>query len=340
MQNINTCILAIESSCDDTGAAVLVNDVVMSNVVASQAIHQRFGGVVPELASRDHQKNIVPVVTEALTQASKKLSDLTAIAVTQGPGLSGSLLVGISFAKSLAQSLQIPLIGVNHMQAHILAHFIRRPGVERPDFPFLCLTVSGGHTQIVIVRDFLDFELAGQTIDDAVGEAFDKAAKLLGLDYPGGPLIDKLAKGGDAKKFKFATTRVSGYDYSFSGIKTSFMYFLRDRVKEDPQFIEKNLNDICASIQSHLVNVLLSNVKRAISELKISSLAVAGGVSANSHLRAELEKFARENSVQLFIPPFEYCTDNAAMIGIAGHYRLLQQQISGLDLVPMVRMPV
>jgi N6-L-threonylcarbamoyladenine synthase len=340
MPNMNTCILAIESSCDDTGAAVLRGNEVLSNLVASQEIHRLFGGVVPELASRDHQKNIVPVVSAALKAASVQPGELSAIAVTQGPGLSGSLLVGISFAKSLALALNIPLIGVNHMQAHILAHFIQtNESVSAPEFPFICLTVSGGHTQLVIVRDHLAFEIAGQTIDDAVGEAFDKAAKLLGLPYPGGPMIDKLGAGGDENKFKFATTRVTGYDYSFSGIKTSFMYFLRDQVKRDENFIERNKADLCASIQYHLVKVLLHTAQKLMTDTGIKRLAVAGGVSANSVLRRELGRLSAEAGVAVFIPPFEYCTDNAAMIGIAGYYRFLRGDRSGLDLTPLARMP-
>ena len=282
MQNLNTYILAIESSCDDTSCSILFNNVVLSNVTASQKIHEKYGGVIPELASRDHQKNIVPVLQEALNLAGIKLEQLHAVAVTIGPGLMGSLLVGLSFAKSLAMALNIPLLGVNHMQGHILAHFIKDDdNHEAPQFPFICLTVSGGHTQLVKVNDYLNFEILGATIDDAVGEAFDKAAKILGLPYPGGPLIDKLAKDGDATKFKFSSSHVPGYDYSFSGIKTSFLYFIQNNVQKNENFIEENLNDICASYQSHLIHVLLKNAKNVIKETGIKQLAIAGGVSAN-----------------------------------------------------------
>jgi N6-L-threonylcarbamoyladenine synthase len=343
MQNLNIRLLAIESSCDDTSCAVLHNDHVLSNVTAGQKVHAAYGGVIPELASRDHQKNIVHVADAALRAAGVDLNTINAIAVTSGPGLMGSLLVGLSFAKSLSLALKIPLVGVNHMQAHILAHFIRNePGTgserEVPSFPFLCLTVSGGHTQIVKVESHLRFELLGRTIDDAVGEAFDKAAKLLGLPYPGGPLIDKLAQEGDAGRFTFAETRVPGYDYSFSGIKTSFLYFLQDNLRRDPGFIKSNLRDICASYQRHLVSVLLKNLRRVVNDTGIRCIAVAGGVSANSELRRRLLAFGEETGSRIFIPPFEYCTDNAAMIGIAGYYRYLAGETSGLELVPQVRM--
>lgn len=345
MQNLSTYILAIESSCDDTSCAVLCNNVVLSNVTAGQKIHELYGGVIPELASRDHQKNIVPVVHAALHKAGITLQQLNVIAVTSGPGLMGSLLVGLSFAKSLAMALKIPLIGINHMQGHILSHFILENSNQNtdlatnrmPSFPFICLTVSGGHTQLVKMTDYLNAEVLGQTIDDAVGEAFDKAAKILGLPYPGGPLIDKLAKEGNKTRFKFAATHVPDYDYSFSGIKTSFLYFIRDQVALNPNFIKENLNDICASYQHHLINVLLKNVRRLLNDTGIRQLAIAGGVSANSELREqvkELEKLGLET----FIPKFEYCTDNAAMIGITAYYKFLKGEFSEISLVPSVRM--
>lgn len=345
MQNLNIYILAIESSCDDTSCAVLRNDEVLSNVTANQKIHELYGGVVPELASRDHQKNIVPVVDTALKKAGITLKELHAIAITRGPGLMGSLLVGLSFAKSLALSLDIPLIEVNHMQGHILAHFIKenpmvnsQPGNDYPAFPFLCLTVSGGHTQLVKVKGHLEFELVGETIDDAVGEAFDKAAKILGLPYPGGPLIDKLAGQGDPARFSFATTKVPGYDYSFSGIKTSFLYFIQNNVQKDPDFIIHHLQDICASYQRHLIEVLLKNVRQVLKDTGIRQLAIAGGVSANSELRKQIKDLGHELDVKTFIPKFEYCTDNAAMIGITGYYKYLNREFSDLSLTPLARM--
>ncbi len=339
MQNLNTYILAIESSCDDTSCSVLRNDTVLANVTAGQKIHERYGGVVPELASRDHQKNIVPVVDAALKTAGVELKQLSAIAVTLGPGLMGSLLVGVSFAKSLSLALQIPLIEVNHMQGHILAHFIKDDERQQtPGFPFLCLTVSGGHTQLVKVRSHLEFELLGQTTDDAVGEAFDKAAKILGLPYPGGPLIDRYAKEGDAGRFKFAETKVPGFDYSFSGIKTSFLYFIQNSVQKEPDFVQNNLNDICASYQAHLIKVLLKNVRAVLDETGIRQLAIAGGVSANSGLRASIKALEAQLGIETFIPKFEYCTDNAAMIGITAYYKFLKKEFAGLNGVPMARM--
>jgi N6-L-threonylcarbamoyladenine synthase len=340
MQNLNICILAIESSCDDTSCAVLRNGAVLSNVTAGQEIHAKYGGVIPELASRDHQKNMVPVADAALKKAGVTLKDINAIAFTRGPGLSGSLLVGISFAKSLSLALNVPLIEVNHMQGHVLAHFISNESSNRvPSFPFLCLTVSGGHTQLIRVDDYLDFTLLGETIDDAAGEAFDKAAKILGLPYPGGPLIDKLAASGNKSRFTFAQTKVPGYDYSFSGIKTSFLYFIRDHVQNDPDFISKNLNDICASYQQHLINVLLKNVRRVLKDTGIKHFGIAGGVSANSSLRTAVTELGQELHVDVFIPPFEYCTDNAAMIGIAAYYKFLRHDFAGLDVTPLARMP-
>ena len=345
MQNLNTYILAIESSCDDTSCAVLRNEHVLSNVTANQKIHEQYGGVVPELASRDHQKNIVPVVDAALKKANISLKELHAIAITRGPGLMGSLLVGLSFAKSLSLALKIPLIEVNHMQGHILAHFIKEGNVvevldraHHPTFPFLCLTVSGGHTQLVKVNDYLSFEVLGETIDDAVGEAFDKAAKILGLPYPGGPMIDKLAKEGDKTKFSFAHTKVPGYDYSFSGIKTSFLYFIQNNTQKNPNFVAENLSDICASYQHHLIQVLLKNAKRVLDETGIKQLAIAGGVSANSSLREQVIELEQVLNIKTFIPKFEYCTDNAAMIGITAYYKFLEKDFSDLSITPMARM--
>ena len=328
-------ILAIESSCDDTSAAVLCNQRVLSNVVANQEIHNQYGGVVPELASRDHQKNILPVVDAALKKANITLTQINAIAFTRGPGLLGSLLVGTSFAKSLSQSLQIPLIEVNHMQGHILAHFIAKNEAQHefPKFPFLCLTVSGGHTQIVKVSDHLSFELVGETLDDAVGEAFDKGAKILGLPYPGGPLIDKYAQSGDPNKFKFPISNMPEYDYSFSGIKTAFLYFIRDQKKLNDHFVEENLSDICASYQWCLSEMLFKKLLAAAAEHKIKTLAIAGGVSANSLLRKRLEAL-REKGFVVFIPPFEYCTDNAAMIGITAYFKYLKSDFCSLNTVP------
>jgi len=325
-------ILGIESSCDDTSAAVSCNQTILSNVVANQDIHKQYGGVVPELASRDHQKNIVPVINEALAKASIPLTQINAIAFTRGPGLMGSLLVGTSFAKSLSLALNIPLIEVNHMQAHILAHFCL-PGAV-PSFPFLCLTVSGGHTQIVKVTDYLSFELLGQTQDDAVGEAFDKAAKILGLPYPGGPLIDKYAKQGDAKKYKFPISNMPGFDYSFSGIKTSFLYFIQEQTKHNKNFIEENLADICASYQACLADILFKKLLAAAEQQHIKTIALAGGVSANSLLRQRLMNLQEEKNYTVFIPPFEYCTDNAAMIAITGYFKYLKQEFCNIKATP------
>lgn len=348
MQNNNIYILAIESSCDDTSCAILLNNTVLSNITATQVIHKLYGGVVPELAGRDHQKNIVAVVNEALKMANVALTELNAIAVTEGPGLMGSLLVGLSFAKSMALALNIPLIGINHMQGHILAHFIeekyqdsrQKTQDEFPAFPFVCLTVSGGHTQIVKVNDYLNFEIIGETLDDAVGEAFDKAAKILGLDYPGGPLIDKFAKLGDSDKFKFADSHVEGYNYSFSGIKTSFLYFIQNNLQKKEHFVNQNLNDICASYQHHLIKVLLKNVVLYLQHSGIKHLAIAGGVSANSELRSQIKNLENSLKIKTFIPKFEYCTDNAAMIGITAYYKFLKKQLCGYNLSPKVRMRV
>ena len=330
-------ILAIESSCDETSASLIRNGKVLNNIIATQAIHQKYGGVVPELASRAHQQNIVAVADEAMQNANVKPTDLDAIAFTRGPGLMGALLVGVSFAKGVALALDIPLIEVNHMQAHVLAHFIDEP---RPAFPFLCLTVSGGHTQIVLVRSHLDMEVIGETQDDAAGEAFDKAAKIMGLPYPGGPLIDKYAQLGNPNAFTFPNTIMPGLDFSFSGIKTAFLYFLRDARKNDPDFVANHLNDICASLQNHLVKMLLTRLAQACSQTGIRSVAIAGGVSANSGLRSGLEQLAREKGWTVFIPAFEYCTDNAAMIAMAAHFKYEQGIFSTLDVTPLARMPI
>ena len=338
-------ILGIESSCDDTSCAIIKNGVLLSNVTANQSIHEQYGGVIPELASRDHQKNIVPVVDAAIKKANANLSQISAIAVTRGPGLSGSLLVGLSFAKSLSLALNIPLIEVNHMQGHILAHFIKEQHTltnsveekKQPSFPFLCLTVSGGHTQIVKVASYLEFELLAETEDDAVGEAFDKAAKILGLPYPGGPLIDKYAKLGDSSKYKFPMPHLKNNNYSFSGVKTAFLYFIQEQVKQNSHFIAENLNDICASYQAHLINYLLKNLLAISKETHIKQIAIAGGVSANSGLRNELELLGKKHHWETYIPKFEYCTDNAAMIAITGYYKFLQKEFCGLEVTPLAR---
>ncbi len=328
-------ILAIESSCDDSSAAVIINGKLCSNIVASQAIHTKWGGVVPELASRAHQQYIVPVVAEALEKANITKSDLNAIAFTRGPGLLGSLLVGTSFAKALAMGLDIPLIDVNHMQAHVLAHFIEEP---KPQFPFLCLTVSGGHTQIVFVRSPLHMEIIGETQDDAVGEAFDKTAKLLNLPYPGGPLIDKYAKEGNPTRFEFPMVEMQGLNYSFSGIKTAFLYFLQKETKKNTNFIEENLADICASMQSTLIKILLQKLKKAARQYKINEIAIAGGVSANSGLRTELQKLGEIEGWNIYIPAFQYCTDNAGMIAMAGHFKAEEGEFCSQEVSPLPRM--
>ncbi len=330
-----TYILAIESSCDETSAAVLCDGRILSNVVASQSVHEQYGGVIPELASRAHQQNIVPVVDKAIHDANITKSMLNAVAFTKGPGLLGSLLVGVSFAKSLAMALSIPLIEVNHMQAHILAHFIDEP---KPAFPFICLTVSGGHTQIVLVKDFLEMTVIGETQDDAVGEAFDKTAKILGLPYPGGPLIDKYAKQGNPLAYKFPNVETPGLNFSFSGIKTAFLYFLRDQKLKDENFVEKNLPDICASIQATLVEILLKKLRKAIRETGIKNIAIAGGVSANSGLRDTLTKEGAEKGWNIYIPKFEYCTDNAAMIAAAGYIKFQKEMFCQQDTSPDPRM--
>lgn len=328
-------ILGIESSCDDTSASICIDGKIFSNVIAGQIVHQKYGGVIPELASRVHQQNIIPAVHEAISIAKIHKNDIDAVAFTRGPGLLGSLLVGTSFAKAFALANSLPLIEVNHMQAHILAHFIEE---NKPEFPFLCLTVSGGHTQIVLVRDYFDMEIVGQTTDDAAGEAFDKTAKLLGLPYPGGPLIDKYAKLGNKDAFKFPEPQIPGLDFSFSGLKTSIMYFVRDRIKENPDFLIQNLNDVCASVQERIISILLNKMKKAALQYQIKTIAIAGGVSANSGLRAALMETVESLGWQVFIPKFEYCTDNAAMIAIAAHYKYLNNDFVGQGISPMARL--
>jgi len=337
MNRTDTYILAIESSCDDTAAAVLINDKVLSNVVARQSIHEEYGGVVPELASRAHQQNIVPVVDVALKKAGISTAQLSAIAFTQGPGLMGSLLVGTSFAKSLSMALNIPLIAINHMHAHILAHFIDEEGFDKPDFPFLALTISGGHTQIVHVKSFFDLEIIGETTDDAVGEAFDKSAKILGFPYPGGPLIDQFAKIGNPKRFAFTKPKVDGLNFSFSGLKTQILYFIQKNVKENPNFIEENKADICASIQHIIIEILMEKVKMAVAQTGITQVAIGGGVSANSGIRATLKEAESRYGWKTFIPKFEYTTDNAAMIGIVGYYKFLENKFTDTSIVSKAR---
>ncbi len=330
---MNVIILAIESSCDDTSAAVIRNGEVLSNCIANQEVHRQYGGVVPEVASRAHQANIIPVVNLALQKAGIGKEAVQAVAFTRGPGLLGSLLVGTSFAKAFALSRGLPLIEVNHMQAHVLAHFAEDP---KPAFPFLCLTVSGGHTQIVLVRDFLDMEVIGETLDDAAGEAFDKSGKLLGLGYPAGPLIDKFARQGEAR-FPFPEPSVPGLNFSFSGLKTSILYFLKKEMGNDPDFIEKNLNDICASIQTSIITILMKKLRKAARQTGIGEIAIAGGVSANSGLREALEATGKKEGWKTYIPAFQYCTDNAGMIGVAGYYKYLKSDFCGQDAIPFAR---
>jgi N6-L-threonylcarbamoyladenine synthase len=337
MSKEDVFILAIESSCDDTAAAVLHNDKVLSNVVAGQKIHEEYGGVVPELASRAHQQNIVPVIDMALKKANINKTQLNAIAFTQGPGLMGSLLVGTSFAKSLALALNIPLIAVNHMHAHILAHFIDEEGFDKPTFPFLALTISGGHTQIVKVNGFFDLEIIGETTDDAVGEAFDKSAKIMGLPYPGGPLIDKFAKEGNPKKYQFTKPKVEGLNFSFSGLKTQILYFIQKNVAENPNFIEENKEDICASIQHTIIEILMDKLKLAVAETGINQIAIGGGVSANSGIRTTLKNAEAKYGWKTYIPKFEYTTDNAAMIGIVGYQKFLHQKFNDATTVSKAR---
>ena len=329
--------LAIESSCDDTSAAVLCNDVVLSNIVARQAIHEGYGGVVPELASRAHQQNIVPVVEVAIKKAVITKEDLDCIAFTQGPGLMGSLLVGGSFAKSLSMALGIPLIAVNHMKAHILAHFIDEEGYDKPTFPFLALTISGGHTQIVKVNSFFELEIIGETTDDAVGEAFDKSAKILGLPYPGGPLVDKFAQEGNSKAFPFTKPKVEGLNFSFSGLKTQILYFIQKNVAVNPNFVEENKADICASIQYTIINILMDKLKLAVVETGINQIAIGGGVSANSGIRTTLKEAEQKYGWKTYVPKFEYTTDNAAMIGIVGYYNFLEGNYSNSEITSKAR---
>ena len=328
-------ILAIETSCDDTSAAIAIDGIVKSNIIISQGVHSKHGGVVPEISSREHLKNIILVVKEALRSAKIQKNDLNAISFTVGPGLLGSLLVGCSFAKSLSFALNIPLIGVDHMKAHVLSNFIDKP---IPNFPFICLTVSGGHTQLVLVKDFLNMDIIGETLDDAVGEAFDKSAKILGIEYPGGPIIDKISKNGDPLKYKFSKPRISDLNFSFSGIKTSILYFVKSEIEKDPMFVEKNLNDIAASIQYSLVEILKEKLIKAANKYKISNIAIAGGVSANSLLRKEIDKLKEIYNWKTFIPKIEYCTDNAAMIAIAAHYYIKEKMFDDINICPNPRL--
>ena len=332
-------ILGIESSCDDTSAAVIRDGVMLSNVIASQAVHEAFGGVVPELASRAHQQNIIPVVSEALKRAGIDKSELSALAFTRGPGLMGSLLVGTSFAKGFVTALDIPLIDVNHLQAHVMAHFIKESEDDhnQPSFPFICLLVSGGNSQIIRVNSYKDMEVIGQTIDDAAGEAFDKCAKVMDLGYPGGPVVDRLAKEGNPKAFTLNKPHIPGYNYSFSGLKTSFLYLLRDRIKEDPDFIEKNKQDLCASLQFTIVDILMDKLRKAVKDTGITEVAVAGGVSANSGVRNAFEDHARRYGWKIHLPKFSFTTDNAAMVAITGYYKYLDKDFCSIDELPFSR---
>ena len=336
----NTYILGIESSCDDTAAAVLRNGKILSNVVANQSIHESYGGVVPELASRAHQQNIVPVVDQALQKAGISSNDLNAVAFTQGPGLMGSLLVGTSFAKSLAYGLDNPLIDVNHMQAHILAHFIEKNGYKKPYFPFIAMTISGGHTQIVLVEDYFKMTVIGETIDDAVGEAFDKSGKILGLGYPAGPEIDKRAKLGNPIAFKFTKPKVKGLNFSFSGLKTAILYFIQKKVIENPRFIEENINDICASIQYTIINILMDKLKLAVLETGVSQIVIGGGVSANSGIRNALKEAESKYGWSTYLPAFEFTTDNAAMIAIVGYLKFNKKQFANQSIMASSRLKI
>lgn len=342
-QNMSSVvILAIESSCDDTSAAVLRDGILLSNVTASQKVHEEYGGVVPELASRAHQQNILPVVDTALKHAGVKVKDLSAIGFTRGPGLLGSLLVGTSFAKGMALSLGIPLVEVNHLQGHVLAHFVSesKEDEHHPQYPFLCLLVSGGNSQIVLVRAWNDMQIIGQTIDDAAGEAFDKCAKVMNLPYPGGPWIDRLAKEGNPNRFQIAKPNIAGYDYSFSGLKTSFLYFLRDQLKDNSQFIEENKSDLCASLQKTVVDILMKKLSRAAKDLGIKHVAVAGGVSANSALREAFVEYGKRYKAYIYIPPFSFTTDNAAMIAQTAYYKYLAGEFCPIDATPFARTEV
>lgn len=335
-------ILGIESSCDDTAAAVIQDGILLSNIISSQKVHESYGGVVPELASRAHQQNIIPTVDEALKKAGISRTDLTAIAFTRGPGLMGSLLVGTSFAKGLSTALDIPMMDVNHLQAHVLAHFIKedKDDDDQPSFPFLCLLVSGGNSQIIVVKSHKDMEIIGQTIDDAAGEAFDKCAKVMGLGYPGGPIVNKLANLGNPDKFKFNKPHIKGYDYSFSGLKTSFLYFLKDELKKDSGFIENNKEDLCASLQKTIIDILMDKLRKASKDLNIKEVAVAGGVSANSGLRDAFQDHAERLGWKIHIPKFGYTTDNAAMVAISGHYKYLDKEFCSVDVAPFSRVTV
>ena len=340
MTKENIYILGIESSCDDTSAAILCNAKILSNVVASQKIHAEYGGVVPELASRAHQSNIVPVVHQALKEANITKNQLNGIAFTRGPGLMGSLLVGTSFAKSLAYGLEIPLIDVNHMQGHILAHFIEESGYKKPPFPFLAMTISGGHTQIVKVINYFEMEVIGETIDDAVGEAYDKSGKILGLGYPAGPQIDKLAQAGEPKAYQFTKPKVAGLDFSFSGLKTAILYFIQREEKVNPNFVKENLNDICASIQYTIIKILMDKLKLAVKQTGIKHIAIGGGVSANSGIRAALKSAEKKHDWTTYIPKFEYTTDNAAMIAIVGYLKYLENDFSNFDVMASARLKI
>jgi len=335
-------VLGIESSCDDTAAAVVQDGILLSNIVADQEVHRKYGGIVPELASRAHQQNIVPVVDQALKMAGVNSEDLSAVAFTRGPGLLGSLLVGSSFAKGFALAGNIPLVEVNHLQAHILVHFLKQPGrdVSMPPFPFLCLLVSGGHTQLIVVKDYLDLEIIGKTIDDAAGEAFDKCAKVMGLPYPGGPLVDRYAREGNADAFTFTKPVIKELDYSFSGLKTAFLYFIRDRLKENKDFIKQNRNDLCASIQKTIVEILTDKLEKAYLQTGISEVALAGGVSANSGLRERIKWLAKKHGWKVFIPEISLSTDNAAMIAMTGYLKFLAGEFAGLDSSPLARLPI
>ena len=338
-QDMSITILGIESSCDDTSAAVIRDGVMLSNVIASQAVHEAFGGVVPELASRAHQQNIIPVVSEAIKRAGIGREELSAVAFTRGPGLMGSLLVGTSFAKGFTTALNIPMIDVNHLQAHVLAHFIKESADDdhQPSFPFLCLLVSGGNSQIILVKAYNDMEVIGQTIDDAAGEAFDKCAKVMGMPYPGGPIVDRLAREGNPKAFLLNKPHIEGYNYSFSGLKTSFLYLLRDRLKEDPDFIEKNKADLCASLQATVVSILMDKLYKAAKNLGIKEVAVAGGVSANSGVRGAFEEYSRKYGWKIHLPKFSFTTDNAAMVAITGYYKYLDKQFCDISEAPFAR---
>jgi N6-L-threonylcarbamoyladenine synthase len=339
---MSVTILAIESSCDDTSAAIVRDGYILSNLIAGQEIHRSYGGVVPELASRAHQANVVPVIDQAIKKAGIKIEEISAVAFTRGPGLLGSLLVGTSFAKGFALARKIPLIEVNHLQAHVLAHFILEKGREEliPSFPFLCLLVSGGHTQLIVVRSHFEMEVIGNTIDDAAGEAFDKCGKVMGFPYPAGPVIDKLAAEGNKDTFRFSKPVIKGLDFSFSGLKTNFLYFLRDRIMENPEFISENKSNLCASLQHTIISILVSKLVKASAETGIKEIGIAGGVSANSGLRNAIKNEALRRNWRLFIPPFSYTTDNAAMIGITGYYKYLRGDFTGQDVSPLARFDV